>query len=349
MQTRICWLCLLFLTSGVQASAQQSSNLVGTWVGKVQGFGVEMQFTLRADGSAELEGAEGRWRVQANRLLLTQEGETVAYTFTLQGSRLTLSGGDLMAPMVLTRVAGATTALPDAAEANEPAAPPRHDSGAAVGHKQPSARPPASRRALSEAEVASLLEGGVAGPRIIELVEERGLAFAVTPAVLSRLKAKGATNALLGAIQQAADRAGPEAASAPARRDPLADAMAGGRSSSGGSRPAAARGPRFNYEKWGISFVMPSGWKAGEKQGLLLLGSDTEAGLIILRLARRTTLEQLIQDYGEGMQDEGFQLMPTVQAQSFPAGENRAAAGEMAGVAQDGARLRARTIAVASP
>jgi len=94
---------------------------------------------------------------------------------------------------------------------------------------------------------------------------------------------------------------------------------------------------------------MPPGWKAGERRGFLLLGSDTEAGLIILRLARQVTLEKLIQEYGEGMQEEGFQLMPTMQAQSFAAGQHRAAAGELAGTAQDGARLRARTIAVTTP
>jgi hypothetical protein len=79
------------------------------------------------------------------------------------------------------------------------------------------------------------------------------------------------------------------------------------------------------------------------------MGSDTEAGLIIIRLTRRTTLEQLVQEYGEGMQEEGLQLMPTMQAQEFPAGQNRAVAGELAGTAQDGAQIRARTIAVASP
>lgn len=79
------------------------------------------------------------------------------------------------------------------------------------------------------------------------------------------------------------------------------------------------------------------------------MGSDTEAGLIIIRLVRRTTLEQLVKDYGEGMQEEGLQLMPTMQAQEFPAGQNRAVAGELAGTAQDGAQIRARTIAVASP
>ena len=106
MLKRSFYLVFLFLAFESWAFAQQSSNLVGTWVGKVQGYGVEMKLTLNADGSADYEGVMGKWRVQANKLLLTQEGETVGYTFTLQGSQLTLSGGDLMAPMGMTRAGG---------------------------------------------------------------------------------------------------------------------------------------------------------------------------------------------------------------------------------------------------
>ena len=84
MRMRFCWLVLLFLASGSWASAQQSS-LAGTWVGKVQGYGVEMRLVLNADGSADYEGVLGKWRVQGNKLLLTEGGETVAYNFTLQG------------------------------------------------------------------------------------------------------------------------------------------------------------------------------------------------------------------------------------------------------------------------
>ena len=94
---------------------------------------------------------------------------------------------------------------------------------------------------------------------------------------------------------------------------------------------------------------MPPNWKVGERQGILLLGSDTEAGLMIIRSARKTTLEQLSAEYGEGMQEEGLQLMPVGQPENFPAGANRGLAGEMAGVAQDGARIHARVVAVASP
>jgi hypothetical protein len=209
MLRRSGWLMVLFLAFGSWAFAQQSSNLVGTWVGKVQGFGVEMRLVLNADGSADYEGVVGSWRAQGNRLLLTQEGETVAYNYALQGSQLTLSGGDLMAPMVMMRTGGGGRL--DRAPATR-AAP----------------QPSGGRRALSEAEVANLLEGGVPSRRIIELVEERGIAFPVTSASVSRLKAKGAANALIGALQQAEDRGGGEMAAASSQQNPLQSPPASG-------------------------------------------------------------------------------------------------------------------------
>ncbi len=344
---------ILFLALGSCAAAQQSSNLVGTWVGKVQGYGVEMKLTLNADGSADYEGVMGKWRVQGNKLLLTQEGETVGYNFVLQGAQLTLSGGDLMAPMVMTRAGGGGRM----ARTPEPVAVPEvGEEGDADAVPQPSARGPAAapgptagKRALSEAEVAGLLDASVSSRRIIELVEERGIAFALSPAAVSRLKAKGATNALIGALQQAEDRGGGEVAVAAPPTGPAERRAAGSRGPATPMDSAPSRGPRYRNEKLGLSFVPPPGWKVGERQGLLLMGSDNEPGLIIIRLARRTRLQQLVQDYGEGMQEQGLQLMPTVQAQEFPAGRNRAVAGELAGMAQDGARIRARAVAVESP
>lgn len=353
MLKRSCF--FLFLALESWAFAQQSSNLVGTWVGKVQGYGVEMKLTLNADGSADYEGVMGKWRVQANKLLLTQEGETVGYNFTLQGSQLTLSGGDLMAPMVMTR-AGGDGSVGRAPAPTVAALPPAESEEEAVNPlRQPPARGPAAprpaagKRGLSEADVANLLEGSVPSRRIIELVEERGMAFPLNPASVSRLKAKGATNALIGALQQAEDRGSGEVTAANPLQSPAQRPSASSRSPEAASPAAPARGSRYRHDNWGISFVPPPGWKVGERQGLLLMGSDTEAGLIIIRMARRTSLQQLVQDYGEGMEEEGLQLMPTVQAREFPAGRNQAVAGELAGVAQDGARIRARAVAVASP
>jgi hypothetical protein len=387
----------LIVTSASVALAQQPSALVGTWVGKVQGYEVEMKLVLNADGTADYEGALGSWRLQGNRVLLTEEGETVAYNFTLQGSQLTLSGGDLMAPLVLTRAGGSGGAIggggfaprvqaPEQAaevEAPPPASGPGGLAGLGgmAGGKTPAASEATPRRrALAESDLVQLLESGVPSRRLIDLVEEHGVAFSPTPALTSKLKAKGATDELIAAVRRAgvAQTRGAAAATKapagglaglgqmggaqPARGSASGGGLAGlGQAPSGpsggvsrpsvaaGGRPPSGGGSRQNYEPWGLSFVVPPGWKVGERQGFLLMGSDTEAGLIIVRLARRATLEQLVQEYGEGMQEEGLQLMPTMQAQEFPAGQNRAVAGELAGTAQDGAQIRARTIAVASP
>lgn len=325
--------------------AQQSSGLVGTWTGKVEGYEIEMRMVLKADGTADYEGALGRWRVQGNKLLLTQEGETVAYNFTLRGSQLSLSGGDLMAPLVLTRARGAARG-PGGGGFAPPAEEPQEGAqtrAALPHHAQTSAAPAPSKRALDESELGRLLEAGVSSQRLIDLVNEMGVGFSLTPALTSKLKAKGATNELIAAVRRAGEAQAHGAAAKASGDRPF------GRASDPSVASDGNGGSRQDYEPWGLSFVVPPGWKVGERPGLLLMGSDTEAGLIVLRLVRRRTLEQLVRDYGEGIEEEGLRLMPTMQAQDFPAGRNPAVAGELAGTSQDGARIRARTVSVASP
>ena len=310
-----------------------------------------MKMVLNADGTADYEGVLGSWRVQGNRLLLTQEGETVAYNFTLRGSQMSLSGGDLMAPLVLTRRGGAARAPGGGGFAPPVREPQEGAQTRTAPPPQPrtSAAPGPSKRALDESKLVQLLEAGVSNQRLIDLVKELGVAFSLTPALTSRLKAKGATDDLIAAVRRAGE--------ARSRGAAAATQAARGAPSSRVSRPSVASGgnlssgsgSRQDYEPWGLSFVAPPGWKVGKRPGLLLMGSDTEAGLIILRLARGATLERLVRDYGEGIEEEGLRLMPTMQAQDFPAGRNPAVAGELAGTSQDGARIRARTVAVASP
>jgi hypothetical protein len=346
----------LLLVAASWTPGQQTTALVGTWVGKVQGYGVEMKLVLNADGSADFEGIAGRWRVQGSKLLLTQESETVAYDFRLQGSQLTLAGGDLMAPLALSRAGSApatgagratTRAVQEPEESLEGAEPaaPEVPRASEEGAPAPATRPAARKRGLAESEVMELLDAGVPPRRLTDLVGERGITFAVTPAVASRLKAKGATDELLAAMRSAggAQRAGGSAAGmAPSAQRPTS-AKAPARGPSG-----ATRGPRYNQEKWGLSFAVPPNWKVGERGGALLLGSDTEPGLMIIRFTHRTNLQTLAQGYQEGMQEEGLQLMPVSQLESFSARGAQGLAGEMAGIAQDGARIRARAIGVES-
>jgi hypothetical protein len=75
-----------------------------------------------------------------------------------------------------------------------------------VAHLTP--RPaPANPRALGKEEIISLLQGGVPVAHVEELVRDRGVKFTPTPADLNDIRAAGASEDLIQAIQQAASPA----------------------------------------------------------------------------------------------------------------------------------------------
>jgi hypothetical protein len=118
----------------------------------------------------------------------------------------------------------------------------------------------------------------------------------------------------------------------------------------GDPRPSAkGQSTPWNKESWGLRLDIPPGWKGGEKDGVLLLGSDTEAGLLIVRFFRKTTREELLAGYKTGVREQGVTLSADGEAQEIKAPAGAALAGELSGSAADGTRLRARTIAVLSP
>jgi hypothetical protein len=114
--------------------------------------------------------------------------------------------------------------------------------------------------------------------------------------------------------------------------------------------PPAARGSgtKHTVEAWGVTLTLPAGWKAVERDGAVLLGSDTEAGLILVRFARKTGLASLRQMYAEGLQEDGAYLFPSGAATEQRAGANAALAGDLAGAAGDGTALQARALGVMS-
>ncbi len=330
-------LTLLLLAGTAVAAAQQSSALIGTWSATFQGFPIEM--VLNADGSGSFTGDGIQWRVQGNKLVLTSEDGADAYNYRLQGAQLILSGGDIVSPLTFTRHGGKApgaeratqegTAPEEEAPPEEPAratAPPP-ESRTTAGAQQPAGR----MRGLSEVEITKLLEGGVPSKRLINLVTERGISFTVTSALASRLKARGATPELIAALRKGGETR-PSAT-------PTAKA----------ATPAAAAGRRYTHDRWGLSFAPPPGWKVGERSGNLILGSDTEAGMMVVRFVRKTSLESLREGYREGLEEQGLQLMPAAQLESFSAGSAGGLAGEMTGNSSDGYRIRARVIAVLSP
>jgi hypothetical protein len=96
------------------AWAGSNSPLVGTWGGDFDGEPV--QLTLNADGSGEMDGPI-KWQAHGNKLVITEDDGATVYNFSIKGSKLTVSGGDLEAPLTLTRTGAAGKAPPPAAKA----------------------------------------------------------------------------------------------------------------------------------------------------------------------------------------------------------------------------------------
>lgn len=228
-------ICVLSLAS--QAWAASNTALVGTWNGE---FGGEpFQLVLNADGTGRMDGPI-QWQVQGNKLVITEDDGSIAYNFVLKGSKMTVSGGDLEAPLTLAR-AGATPQTP-APHASQPA--------------RPSPEP--------------------------------------------------------GSI-------------------------------------AIAKGPHYQQAQWGVSFATPAQWFVTDKQVALLVASNTEPGLMIVRFLRKTTADKLRTGYADGLSEDGVRLMPVSQLQTFPVGKLQGLAGELAGQSNQGQRLKARIIGVLTP
>ncbi len=131
------------------------------------------------------------------------------------------------------------------------------------------------------------------------------------------------------------------------------DASVTGKTPSGigttGRVPTPGMGPRHVLDRWGLSFAVPDKWFVTDKQAALLVASKTEPGLMIVRFLRKTGPDQLRQAYAEGMTDEDVRLMPVGPLQAVTLGTAKALAGEWAGLAQDGGRLKARAIGLPTP
>ena len=110
-----------------------------------------------------------------------------------------------------------------------------------------------------------------------------------------------------------------------------------------------AAGARYEQPRWGLSFATPPQWMVNDRGMVLLLGSNSEPGLMVVRFLRKTDAAKLRAGYAEGLNEEGLHLVPTVPLQSLALGKLRALAGELGGTSQDGQRIRARVIGVPTP
>jgi hypothetical protein len=81
--------------------AAAAADLIGAWRGTVNGEAAVLE--LRGDGTGAFNGAALNWQVQLGMLFLESDGDVQAYTFSVDGNRMNVAGGDLAAPATLER------------------------------------------------------------------------------------------------------------------------------------------------------------------------------------------------------------------------------------------------------
>src|SRR5262245_50402184 len=107
----------MMLTLMLLAAVPSADQLAGKWEGG--GFVV----VFEKSGAGSMSDGPGvpleplKWKLKDKKLLVTQEGETESYGISLDGETLTLSGGDLDAPVKLKKSGKGATAATAAAAA----------------------------------------------------------------------------------------------------------------------------------------------------------------------------------------------------------------------------------------
>jgi hypothetical protein len=96
---------MLFAQIGSKVQVGKTS-LAGKWTNTQFGFAMVLQ--LNADGSGKFDEEKITYTATATTLSMKQEGETTNYKYVLQNGQLTLSGGDLDAPITFSKGEGVT-------------------------------------------------------------------------------------------------------------------------------------------------------------------------------------------------------------------------------------------------
>ena len=135
------------------------------------------------------------------------------------------------------------------------------------------------------------------------------------------------------------------AAPAPERAPPTAPPAA----PTGVAAKAVGKGTPFTQKGWATSFTVTGGWKAGEKDGVVLAGSDTEAGLLVVRFYPKASRADLEQGFQQGFHDNGMNAAPATALTAFAAKGGQALAGDLTGADAQGNPLAVRTVAVMTP
>lgn len=102
-------LLLLSFTSlfGQLGAKVQQAGVYGNWFSNSDDY--QIKLILNKSGDGELDGEGIRFTVSGNKLIIDTTGETISYTYVLQGNALTVSGGDLDQAITFTRANASTS------------------------------------------------------------------------------------------------------------------------------------------------------------------------------------------------------------------------------------------------
>jgi hypothetical protein len=95
-------LCLV-LFFAIRALAADAPAIVGVWEYKDPVAANSITFTLNPDGAGKVDDDAVTYTVAGNTIKIVTGGETVAYTFKIDGDTMTVSGGDLDKPTAFAR------------------------------------------------------------------------------------------------------------------------------------------------------------------------------------------------------------------------------------------------------
>jgi hypothetical protein len=105
----ICWICIVSICAAQIGKKTQQEKIYGIW--QNNDFGYQMTLILNADGSGEFDGEPIHFSIQGSKLNVTADGITTSYLHTMQGSALTLSGGDLEQPITFKKQGEQSSAI----------------------------------------------------------------------------------------------------------------------------------------------------------------------------------------------------------------------------------------------
>jgi hypothetical protein len=334
---------------------KHDKELLGTWYGP---YG--LAFEVQSDGSCSIMGRQGMCTATAGKLNFTPLiGQRAEYRYTFQAGFLIVNDPAQTQPLVLQRMQN--QAPPAARYAPAPA--PQYPPQAAPQYAAPAAQYAPAPTPQYAPQPAPQYAPKAAPQPVPQYPPQPVTQYAPQPAPqypapqypapprAQYTPAPSYPPTVAPYAPAPATPPAPQYAPAPAPPPPTPEPPSKpgkpGRAEAPVSAPTG-RGTFFSKESWGASLTVPGGWRGAEKDGMLVMGGESEAGLIVVRFAPKINREAMLAEYARGLHEGGMNLMPAAPAQDYRASGAKGVAGELVGMGPDGAQVKGRAIGLLS-